>query len=226
MQRVYFNNLLRKQISKTQYEKVVIYRYMDDEIYLDMFCEGKIRLSTLETCRNYENQEKGDIQEGQETYSITHMTDNDPNWRYKAKKAGLSIGEFSGYCTFTNCSSTKKLPDGFLLCTTARRDDDKFSKDFGRFCVKIKDADLFYRLITDEIRKQCDLYCGSHKKVIYRDQNYKDDELPPGKIGFVKRQKYSWQEEYRFLWLPKNFGHCEIIDINIPAIKDLCERVV
>lgn len=221
-----FNQLMQRQISQIKREKKAVYRYMDDEKFLDMFCEGKIRISTLEKCRNYENQEQGDKDEGKETYTITHMTDNDTNWRSKAEKAGLFLGENSCNATFIDCSSTKRLPDGLVLCTTARRDDGKFANHFGKFCVKIKDVDKFYELITNELSQQFKLYDGDHKRITYREQHYKDDELPPGKIGFVKRQKYSWQEEYRFLWLLKNFGPCEVIDINIPAIKDLCERVI
>lgn len=220
-----FNQLMQRQISQIKREKKAVYRYMHDEKFLDMFCEGKIRISTLETCRNYENQEQGDKDEGKETFVVSHMTDKDPKFHQKARKLNMSFTACSGV-TITDCRSEVRLPDGFLLCTTARRDDGKFANDFGKYCVKINDVDKFYELINDELSQHFELYDGDHKRVIYREQHYKDDELPPGKIGFVKRQKYSWQEEYRFLWLPKNFGHCEIIDINIPAIKDLCERVI
>lgn len=220
-----FNQLLQNQISQIKHEKKVVYRYMDDEKFLDMFCEGKIRISTLETCRNYENQEQGDKDEGKETFIVSHMTDKDPNFHKKAEKLSMSFPSCSNV-TITDCRSEVKLPDGFLLCTTARRDDKKFARDFGKYCVKINDVDKFYELINNELSKNFELCWGDHKRVTYREQHYKDDELPPGKIGFVKRQKYSWQEEYRFLWLPKYFAHCQIVDIDIPTIKDLCERVI
>ncbi len=222
---VSFDKLLQQQISQIKREGKIVYRYMNDEKYTDLFAEGEIRLSTLKACRGYENPERGDKDEAHETYEVTHMTDRDPNFYSKSRRLGFHIGRSFG-SVFKNCSSKSVLPNGFVLCTTARRDDEKFMKDFGEFCVKIKDIDLFYHLITLEIQKQYSLRAGHHQKVIYSNQKYKDDELPAGKIGFVKKEKFKWQEEYRFLWLPKDFNDCQIIDINIPAIKDLCERVL
>lgn len=225
MRKNIFNNLLQQQISQIQHEKKVVYRYMHEEKYINMFAEGKIKVSTLEACRNYDNQEQGDREEAKETFVVTHMTDQDPNFHKKANKLGMSF-EACSNITITNCTSINHLPDGFVICTTARRDDDKFSKDFGGFCVKINDVNQFFALISKEIEKQFQLLNADHKRVVYREQNYKDDELPPGKIGFVKRPKYEWQEEYRFLWLPKEFSQCQTLYLDIPDLKNLCERVL
>lgn len=219
-----FNNLIQQQISQIQYEKKVAYRYMHEEKYINMFAEGKIRLSTLESCRNYSNKEQGDREEAQETYLVTHMTDQDPSFHEKASKLSMSFEECSNI-TITNCTAINHLPDGFVICTTSRRDDDKFSKDFGSFCVKINDVNQFFALISKEIEKQFELLSADHKKVIYSVQSYKDNELSPGKIGFVKRPKYQWQEEYRFLWLPKDFNQCQTLDLDIPDLKNFCERI-
>ena len=225
MKKNILNILLQQQISQIKYEKKTIYRYMHEEEYIDMFAEGKIKVSTLDNCRKYENQEQGDSEEAKETFVVSHMTEKDPNFHKKANQLGMSFGNCSNV-TITNCTSTNHLPNGFIICTTSRRDDEKFAKDFGRFCVKINDADKFFALVNNEIQKEFKLLGGDHKRVVYREQNYKDDELPPGKIGFVKRQKYTWQEEYRFLWLPHNFNQCETLYLDIPALKNLCGRIL
>ena len=202
-----------------------VYRYMNNEEYLEMFLKGKIRISTLKACRLYENQEMGDKDEAKEVYKVSYMNDKDPNFHKKANKLNMSIVN-SYNITVQNCSREQWLPNGFVLCTTDRRDDEKFSKDFGKFCLRINDSERFFQIISKAIHEKYSLHGGLHEKIIYKPQHYLDDDPPPGKIGFVKRLRYSWQEEYRFLWLPKDWEIPDHLFIDIPEIKYLCERIL
>lgn len=203
-----------------------VYRYMNNEQFFENFLDGKIRISTLKACREYENQEMGDKDEAKEFYKITNaIEDEDPNFHTKMNRLGISYAGSSGGIAI-NCTSEQQLPNSFLLCTTNLRNDEKFSKDFGRFCLKIRDSERFFQLVSRAIHKEYKLLGGLHEKVSYKPQHYLDDELPPGKIGFVKRLRYAWQEEYRFLWLAENWDIGDYLDIDVPEIKYLCERVL
>lgn len=225
LRKLCFKTILHQEMYQSARKLKTVYRYMDDKKNLESFLEGKIRISTLGACRAYENQEKGDCDEGKEVYRVSQMTDEDPNFHKKANKLGMSFEACYG-TTITNCRSETYLPNGFVLCATARRDDEKFSKDFGEFCLKINDGERFFQLVSRAIREKYDLLGGHHEKVIYNPQYYEDDELPPGKIGFVKRPKYEWQEEYRFLWLPKDLNIEKFLMVDVPDIKHLCEHVL
>lgn len=226
LRKLFFKSILHQDMYPNKRGSLkTVYRYMNDEDHINQFLKGRIRISTLEACRSYENQEMGDKEEAQEVYTVNYMASGDPNFFKKSEKLRLFLPCAPG-SVIENCSVINHLPNGFLICTTNRRDDEKFSKDFGRFCIKINDSERFFQIVTQAIRKKFDLLGGHHEKVTYQAQKYSDDELPPGKIGFVKRTRYQWQDEYRFLWLPNNSDIGTHLLIDVPEIKYLCERVL
>src|SRR5690606_38160050 len=68
-----------------------VYRFFQEEWQADALARGDVWLSTLETCRAYENPEQGDSEEGYETYNSGHAVgdSSDPELVEVARRSGI-----------------------------------------------------------------------------------------------------------------------------------------
>lgn len=192
-----------------------IYRFFREEEHADMFKQGKVWLSTLAECRNYENPARGDAGEGTLTYLHKALSPerfaNVPGaYEYAMSQTDLwplppgITPRFEGEFAWR-----KELPDCWILCCTNSFDPDKLSEDFGPFCVQVTNPALLYRKLTrklvDEHLVEPNIDGNSiFAAVTYANREYSDLELPSGQIGLVKPIRYSDQQEARMLWRPKN----------------------
>ncbi len=122
-----------------------VYRFFMKENEAEALTRGQVWISTLKTCRNYENPEQGDPQEAYETYSSGYIKGdgNDPDFVARALKSGIYIDPSCRGGTIDNCSETTYIVDSYILCTTKVFSPEKLSDTFGRYCVEITDPLLF-----------------------------------------------------------------------------------
>ncbi|HFJ4329205.1 hypothetical protein [Serratia liquefaciens] len=209
-----------------------VYRFFDEEIYANSFCEGNIRISTLESCRAYENPEQGDKNEATWHHKIDSMLLNDPDEEQirALQWAGFSVGQGSKNIYFENITTTTVLPDAYVLCMTKHLDPKAFSGSFGKYCVEISNAHYFFNLIH---RKIVENHTKSRVDGLYGDINYSDRkslnlQTPHTHIGFIKPVfPYASQREFRFLWVVEE-QTCELkkLDIKCPEAAFLCKRII
>ena len=205
-----------------------IYRFFPEEWQAEALTNGDVWISTLETCRCYENPGQGDPEEATMTYNSGTITgDGDkPDVQLIARRSEISIGKDCTNITMSNNTCHTRLPDGYVLCTTDDFSPEKLSTTFGMYCVKINNPRLFFDRVTECLKQQTKLKKSVLGKVLYDDRFYKHTENPPGPIGFVKpRDKYSDQSEVRMLWIPENSVSLKPFSLSCHKVSELCERI-
>jgi len=206
----------------------VVYRFFNDSSHADALADGKVWLSTLETCRRYEDPKQGDPEEGSVTnnsgYAVGDSGDN--NFDAIAARSGIHIGPGCSNITLSNNIAIHRLPDAIVLCTTELFDPDGLSETFGRYCVAISDPARLFAQITEQLQEVHNVAQAVYGRVIYRDRYYTGLEKPPGPIGFVKPpDKYQDQHEVRFLWTLSGQEDLQPFLLEVPEATTLCRRV-
>lgn len=205
-----------------------VYRFFKEEEHANALARGDIYLSTLESCRAYEDAEQGDPEEAYETYLSGNIVggSSDAEFVEKARRMGVIIGSNCNNIKFSNCSRTTSLPDAYILCTTTEFSPENLGEKFGGYCVEIKNPRKFFNIISRKINSIYAIREAAIGTVKYADRKYTGMEAPPGPIGFVKPSfPYEKQKEFRFLWLMENMNKLEPLLIECPEISRLCKRV-
>jgi len=205
-----------------------IYRFFQEEWQADALALGEVWLSTLETCRAYENPEQGDAEEAHETYNSGHAVGggNDPELVEVARRSGIHIGPGVGNITISNNTRKSILPDAYVLCATTEFRPEKLNETFGRYCVEITNPRQFFITVSEVLEGTVSIGKAAAGKVIYKDRFYTGMENPPGPIGFVKPPDlYTSQKEFRLLWILRETKGLTPFLLKCPQVSHLCERI-
>jgi hypothetical protein len=100
--------------------KESIYRFFPEKWQADALARGNVWLSTLGTCRAYEDPEQGNPEEAHETYNSGHAVgcSDDPDFVERARRSDINIGPGCSRITISNNTRRTSLPDAYVLCTT------------------------------------------------------------------------------------------------------------
>ena len=205
-----------------------IYRFFPEKWQAEALCQGKVWISTLETCRSYEDPLQGDSEEATQIYKSGHIVGggSDSNFVEMASRCGIAIGENCTNITISNGTNTQKLPDAFVLCTTREFKPESLSDTFGSYCVQISNPVEFFKRSSIELNKYIEIKEGGMGLVQYKDRIYTGLETPPGPVGFVKPSDiYSTQKEFRMLWIPTKKSAIKPFLLKCPEISELCNIV-
>jgi hypothetical protein len=205
-----------------------VYRFFQEEWQADALACGDVWLSTLETCRAYEDPAQGDPEEAHETYNSGHAvgSSDDPDFVEIARRSGIHIGPGCSNITLSNNTRKTVLPNAYVLCTTTEFSPEKLSDTFGRYCVEITSPKEFFDRVSASLGKSIPIKEAVADKVIYKDRHYTGMESPPGPIGFVKPPDlYATQKEFRFLWVPENSTGLTPFLLKCPEASYLCKRI-
>jgi hypothetical protein len=205
-----------------------VYRFFKESTHADAFASGIIRLSTLETCRAYEDPYQGDPDEAVHRYNSGHAVGGSDDAAFKliAERSGIFIGPGCSNVTVSDCHSVRRLPDAFVLCTTEQFDPARLSDTFGRYCVEIERPQDFFRLLTGSLSKLHAVRESAFGRVIYRERSFAGLQDPPGPIGFVKPpDRYNSQREVRFLWTSLTGTPLVPFELHAPECAALCKRI-
>lgn len=205
-----------------------VYRFFQEEWQADALASGEVWLSTLETCREYEDPEQGDPEEAHENYNSGYAVggSDDANFVEVARRSGIHIGPGCSNIILSENKRKTVLPDAYVLCTTTEFSFDKLSEKFGRYCVEITNPKTFFVLVSEFLEKSMRVKDAAAGKVIYKSRNYTGMESPPGPIGFVKPpEPYAPQREFRFLWIPENAKGLVPFLLKCPEAAQVCKRI-
>lgn len=223
----------RKNIEFRKFGGGPVYKFVDKEEYANDLASGIVSIGTLELCRKYEDPLQGDPEEALHTYNSGYFKGdgNDSNLQRIAQNLQVHVSPGSHNITFSNCSSSRKIEDAYVICTSEFFVKEDFRENFGDYCVEISNPHLFYHLISEALEKIFMIKRSSWGAVQYRERSnrYLDEQI--GQLGFVKPEKYRYQNEIRFLWEKfypdrRKIDELERITIHIPGISDLCKRVL
>lgn len=206
---------------------VKVYRFFKEKWQAEALCRGEIWLSTLETCRNYEDPLQGDPDEATQSYSSGFLSGGSSDHRFvaAAANAGIVIGPGCSNITINNCRSQTRLPDAFVLCTTREFQPENLNDTFGHYCVEISNLFEFFDILTVGLHKEVPLVECAMGNTRYSSTHFSGYHLPPGPLGFVKnKDKYAAQKEFRFLFRP-DVQKINPMLIRCPDLASFCRMV-
>lgn len=224
---VFSQDTLKKLVTFDGYNEP-IYRFFPEEWQAESLCKGNVWMSTLETCRQYEDPLQGDPEEATHTYNSGHIFggSDDPAFVEMAARSGVYIGPGCSGITISSCKNIQRISDAYVLCTTKEFSPQNLSNTFGNYCVKISNPTEFFKLISIALHKKRKIREGSMGLVQYKDRDYTGLQPPPGPIGFVKpSDKYSPQKEFRLLWIPEDFESINPFLLECPEVSELCSQI-
>ncbi|MCA9835431.1 MAG: hypothetical protein KC422_00885 [Trueperaceae bacterium] len=208
-----------------------IYRFFGEYWQAKALLEGKVWISTLSVCRNYENPLQGDPFEGKAEHTI-----NAKGFGYE-RKIGLA-NEMTGMKNHEEAlyslNSHKieyEIPDAYVLCTTEVYKPEKMAETFGNYAVKIKEPQQFFKVVTKKLEHLKGNMNSRFSRVIYKtpltfqnEEIYTEPDLDD--IGFLKMpDKYANQKEVRMLWFPSNRLPISPFLLNCSEASQFCELV-
>jgi hypothetical protein len=211
-----------------------LYRYDASNISL-LILGGSIRVSTLEYCRNAENEFARDSEEGMKTTTSLPGTNSlssvdlakllgvDPRGIHvSGPNAVVTIGENA-------VRRAEMIENAFVFCTSAIESDVSMKAKFGNGCLKIKDVVVFFELIDEYLRKAVAPHklseCVVHDvEYTSRTNNYRDHTSKHR--AFIKpyggKSSFEMEAEVRAVWIPQGFK-AEPVLLKIPEISKLVE---
>ncbi len=204
------------------------FRFLERPEYADDFVRGRVRISTLNACRGYEKAGQGDKDEGTISYTHRNMVSGDPSFNAVAERLGLPDFGPNAMVSISNNMSSTRIPDAFVLCCTRTFNASKLGPTFGRHCVRIRNPQLVFRLLTAAIGKHHELGDCFTGSIEYADRHHRDLEPVPGLHAALVKPKddYAEQQEERMIWQLKSWIQgIAPIDVVSPGISDYCERI-
>ncbi len=213
-----------------------LYRYDPPKIS-SLILGGSIRVSTLEACRNAENEAARDIGEGTKITTsmpgrnslnakeLAALLGVDPaGIEVRGKDAVVTVGENAVHRLET-------VENAFVFCISANENDCYMRERFGEGCLRITNAVDFFELIDVHLRTklapqtlgECivDDVEYADRKNNYRDHTHKHCAfLKPsgGTTGFDK------ESEVRALWIPNGFKAVPTV-LSIPEVSSQLEML-
>jgi hypothetical protein len=204
-----------------------VYRFFKELSHAQALLNGQVWLSTLNTCRQYENNAQGDQLEA--TRVISHGSFQGPFNSVLDGGFTNSVGfpiHLGPAARIENLVTHEKLRDGYLICATHAFAPDKLNKDFGEFCVQISKPEAFMTAIANKLRSEremeqigmANVWYATHEEAIQK-------KLPDHLVPFHKVESYQYQKEFRFLFVPKNTFNLEPCILEVPEVISHCSLV-
>jgi hypothetical protein len=203
-----------------------LYRVFNEREHADKFYNRQVRVSTLEHCRNLENKQARDRNEGvavvgMESSGQDTVTENVfRNSSYDT----LSIQQPELPLVHLG-NNTLKLENAYVICLSTAY-NTYMKKVFGEFCIKIKNPAAFFYLL-DVVMRRLELIADIQPGPIIYDSrvflNLNVMSTLMG-IGFYKEEKYAGENEYRVRLLPL-MQDIEPIVVEILNMNNICEKM-
>lgn len=214
-----------------------LYRFFETEEYADAFFNGSVRVSTLKKCREYDDPQQGDKDEGSSIYKHNPIiikdriiTENEIQALLHAGiDLGLKAGDFcrGSYEVFGN-THTRYIPDGYILCTTDDKESIVRISPEWRYGIQINitPKQLFEVLSNSFLRHGIKLTQGRFGWARYDlDRIYNDFKYPPKDLAFIKPSFHKEQSEFRFFWLADTNHTYNPIFLDCPELKDYLTKL-
>ena len=208
-----------------------IFRFLSNEDYADQFAMGNIRISTLETCRQYEDPLQGDSGEGSSVYRggiYKNVNGDHPGFLQDAARSGIHFHGDPSEFTNISISGAKRefrINDALVLCTTAHFDPTALSDTFGKYVVEINDVPGFFTELTQALVDRYPILKFYARPVHYRSREF-DSSQAPSHEGFIKpTDPYAPQQEFRMLWTVRPSTDLTPGNVFVPELAKYCQRI-
>ena len=209
-----FNSYRDQVEDANQLRGLPLYRFFKNEREAECLLDGKVWISTLQKCREFECPQQGDKAEATSLYhivdfSIDHrvITEKDHWIASHSTIGGIDLpppGEFYDGClSLRNVGIHRKIQNGFLLCTT--NDPDKLQEQSNEWKygveITLRQSKIFEILTRAIIKKGIPIRQNRHGWADYDTSRIYHDPLEaPRNLAFIKPDLHRHQSEYRFFW--------------------------
>jgi hypothetical protein len=199
-----------------------VYKWLWTEEHVDQLLNGHIWLSTLGYCRKVEGKPGiGDPYEATQKYQVTRASGNvgDPQFDHVLKHLQFIKMQLRKDVVIEDCAYIVQTPDAFLFCTCEHFNPEAASGRLGIYCVEITGPLQFAKRLSEALLP----ITRGHEKIVgrvtYGEPDYRDQELPLGPLGFVKRpDEFADQVEFRMLFKPLSKNMIERRYAHVPAV--------
>ncbi|MFL1502138.1 hypothetical protein ACI77N_13220 [Pseudomonas sp. S191] len=203
-----------------------IYRHVTKDSYADQFVTGEsIRVSTFQTCRDYEDEEQGDPGEGHMYHLNTHITDDHPRFHELTSQFGMDLRGAEGV-VFGNNLRRDVVSDAYVICFSLEVFGEDLRKKFGGYPVRVNDITAFMWPLLRAMNKVVPVHTWLYGPAVYHDRMYLDFDAPPGHICLVKPPfPFKPQREFRLV-ITCHPGHIyKPFNVSMPYFKSVSRRV-
>jgi hypothetical protein len=198
-----------------------LFRGFEDATWADDLASGRVWITTVVTCRKFEDQ-RGDVGEATLTYrsGAVQGDSTDSDLRTVAKRAGITFtGSPVRNIRIVDCIGETILPDAYLLCFSRKQ----FTK-FGTHHVRIDDPRAFLIAVDRSLRQRGNVDRGQMRAVQYGEREYRHLEPGPKSIpAFTKPLRFIDEEEVRMLWTVN--AAIEPFLLDCPEVRPYCTRL-
>ena len=201
-----------------------LYRIFREREHADSFFIGQVRVSTLEQCRNLENSEARDTQEGIAVVGIGQTGSSGCAEPQGSLYVDNEIPQPAVPLVHLG-DNTVKLENAYVLCLSADY-SDYMRKVYGNYCIMIEKPAAFFYLVNAVMRNLNLIAESRPGPIIYDDNvflnlNYTSTS---GGVGFYKGERFAMENEYRLRLLPL-LPEIEPILIEISSMPSICQKM-
>lgn len=196
-----------------------IYKFVKSESHANAMESGWFFISTLDTCRKYEEPGRGDLGEGAFEMRTTTV-ESRVQYRDASRESILT--------TRTSVTQPYTTQDCYIFCTTSSYNYESMSKQFGEFCVRINNPALFCTLLGASISgTKLERSIIDAGPVGYMEKTICSVETRPSFDPiFTKHPDFAQQNEYRLMVMPAGDAHkCEPFEICTKLCGSLVQRI-
>lgn len=208
-----------------------VYRFFRERKHAEQLAQGFVWLSTLGSCRAYEEDGRGDADEATQVYRSGEVSGAgaDRHVQHVAYHSGVKIeispGTKINHVSIIDATYLRGSKDAFALCAS-QKFDPSCMETFGPYCAEISRPRSFLWLVTKRLGLQQSLGEAIMGKIRYLDRSYSGLQTQPGVLGFVKPAQFASQLELRMLWTIRGKGRTlEPETVACPEIRTLCRMV-
>lgn len=230
------NNGITSPVSMVDYRSDCrhLFRY-DMPRTSSLILQGRIKVTTLEACRNAEKDYVRDEEEGTRTTTSLPGTDFPDAFGFAkllgVDPADICVSEKGGVVTDGEnaVQRRERLPNAFIFCASALENDPSMKAKFGAGCVKITDPIAFFELVDKHLRRavapnKLEMCVVDDVEYAPRTNNYRDHK--DKHVAFLKpddgQKTFEMECEVRAVWTPRDFN-IEPVFLSIPAAAVLLE---
>jgi hypothetical protein len=205
---------------------------MEPKYALRMLNDGEVRVTTLHTCRQYEDAALGDAGEGTRHRKAEHVTIPDlraargPTADFVRESLGRNARGRLKECAFIENTD---VPDCYLYSTTYIFNEHVMRDHFGyRACVLIHDPRRFFARLTFALRDYVQCSRGGDGVVgvaAYASRAGDPKDVPDCDPVWLMPPRQSMQTEARCLWEPLA-RPIEPVNVFVGGIHEVCSAHV
>ncbi|HEU4496770.1 MAG TPA: hypothetical protein VFR70_06935 [Flavobacterium sp.] len=192
---------------------------------LMIFMKEKVRISTLESCRNLENELARDEQEGITVVGAEIKPETEKDRKSAPPDLDGIIAGTEGIPLVHIGNSTLKLENAYVLCLTTAY--SSYMKDvFGPYGIEISRPGAFFYLVHSLMKELMLVQDAMPGPIIYDDGLLLDpaQETTAKAAGFYKESRFASEKEYRLRLLATEAA-IEPVVIEIANMREICRKL-